>query len=296
GGRLNFAGARVWADQADPRLLASIELTVCLDALAAGDKLHLHVSRPAKDPIIGQLYSNLKAAGAAEGVEVELVHKKINISDPSIAWEHEVFARKRIPAATISHFAQHSATLFSRSNVLDTTSQIDMDVFARNVKVVGEGLARYVYKLGNQSGAVLEGSHAVHADFLRSWLATVASFPRVYPYLAPASPLFGALEKALGDYAEVTRQTQPWDGEVTPAAAADADVSRPASRASSVVFYQPATASLAVHKVKPGTFDLLLTVVIAAYLGLVYVYFKGVDETMKQVQGLLTSKDKKKIR
>jgi hypothetical protein len=57
GGRLNFAGARVWADQADPRLLASIELTVCLDALAAGDKLHLHVSRPAKDPIIGQLYS-----------------------------------------------------------------------------------------------------------------------------------------------------------------------------------------------------------------------------------------------
>jgi flavoprotein len=82
---------------------------------------------------------------------------------------------------------------------------------------------------------------------------------------------------------------------VTPAAA-DADVSRPASRAPSVVFYQPATASLAVHKVKPGTFDLLLTVVIAAYLGLVYVYFKGVDETMKQVQGLLTSKDKKKVR
>lgn len=49
------------------------------------------------------------------------MHKKINISDPSIAWEHEVFARKRIPAATISHFAQHSAALFSRSNVLDTT-------------------------------------------------------------------------------------------------------------------------------------------------------------------------------
>jgi flavoprotein len=123
----------------------------------------------------------------------------------------------------------------------------------------------------------------------------VPPFPRASPSLAPASPLFGALEKALGDYAEVTRQTQPWDGEVTPAAA-DADVSRPASRAPSVVFYQPATASLAVHKVKPGTFDLLLTVVIAAYLGLVYVYFKGVDETMKQVQGLLTSKDKKKVR
>jgi hypothetical protein len=157
GGRLNFAGARVWADQADARLLASIELTVCLDALAAGDKLYLHVSRPAKDPIIGQLFNvrtsffalcvaachvigaayrhderadhhacpsprqSLKVAGATAGVEVELVHKKINISDPNIAWEHEVFSRKRIPAGTISHFPQHSAALFSRSNVLDTT-------------------------------------------------------------------------------------------------------------------------------------------------------------------------------
>jgi len=54
-------------------------------------------------------------------VEVELVHKKINVSDPNIGWEHEVFSRKRIPAATISHFATPAAQLFSRSNVLDTT-------------------------------------------------------------------------------------------------------------------------------------------------------------------------------
>jgi hypothetical protein len=168
-----------------------------------------------------------------------------------------------------------------------------MNVFARNVKVVGEGLARYVYKLGNQSGEVLEGAHAVHTDFLRSWLGTLESFPRVYPYLLSSSPLFGALERALGEYAEVTKQTAPWDGEVTPAAV-DADVSRPASKAPSVVFYQPSTASLAVHKVKPGTFDLLLTVVIAAYLGLVYVYFKGVPETVRQVQGLLNSAKKRK--
>lgn len=193
---------------------------------------------------------------------------------------------------------------------------MDLDLLTRNVKVVAEGLARYIFGLGDLQASVFEGSHAVHQNFLHSWINTVSSFPRVCPYVATTSPLFAALEKALGEFSEVTKQSQSWDGEVVPPAI-DAEVTRPTSKTPSVIFYGPSSSTLAVHKVKPGTFDLLLTLVTLAYLGLLYMYFKvsspsqgsllpcaaslilfvqGVSETAKQVRALLTAKESKKRR
>ncbi len=51
------------------------------------------------------------------GVALNLVHKKINISDPVVAFEHEQFSRKRILAVTLSRHASHDPHL--RSSVLD---------------------------------------------------------------------------------------------------------------------------------------------------------------------------------
>ena len=38
-----------------------------------------------------------------------MVHRKINISEPVISWEHELFSRKRVMAATLSKYPTHGA-------------------------------------------------------------------------------------------------------------------------------------------------------------------------------------------
>lgn len=51
------------------------------------------------------------------GVKFEMVHKKINLADDFLAWEHERFSIKRLPAFTISHFNSHKDP--DRSTILD---------------------------------------------------------------------------------------------------------------------------------------------------------------------------------
>ena len=38
---------------------------------------------------------------------VGLVHRKIRLGGDALAWEHECFSLKHVPAATLSHFQSH---------------------------------------------------------------------------------------------------------------------------------------------------------------------------------------------
>jgi len=53
-----------------------------------------------------------------------MVHKKINLADDYLAWEHERFSIRRLPAFTVSHFNSHRA--IQRNTILDTRSVITL--------------------------------------------------------------------------------------------------------------------------------------------------------------------------
>lgn len=51
-------------------------------------------------------------------VKVGLVHKKINLVESSVAWEHERYSLRRIPGLTLSHLEDPKSEL--RGSILDT--------------------------------------------------------------------------------------------------------------------------------------------------------------------------------
>jgi hypothetical protein len=98
---------------ANSELLADVAFAVCLDTLGGGGiparhELHMHVSKPPKDDSpAGKFYANLQAIAAqlkdsSVSPGVKMVHKKINLADEVLAWEHERFSIRRMPAFTLS--------------------------------------------------------------------------------------------------------------------------------------------------------------------------------------------------
>lgn len=47
-----------------------------------------------------------------------LVHKKINLVESTVAWEHERYSLRRIPSFTLSHLEDPKSEL--RGSILDT--------------------------------------------------------------------------------------------------------------------------------------------------------------------------------
>lgn len=107
---LNFQGTKKWLDTNfdDNSQVNNVEFVVCLDAISRGsDALFMHVSKPPKEGThIHAFFKSLKATAkrfSSGESPVEGVHKKINLADVLLAWEHERFSMKRLPAFTLSN-------------------------------------------------------------------------------------------------------------------------------------------------------------------------------------------------
>lgn len=122
---------------------------MCLDSLTSGDSLYMHVSKPPKEGSpSSQFYKDLKAsAERRDSVSVEGVHKKINLADSLLAWEHERYSIKRLPAFTLSALKSHRD--LQRGTILDTRQRLDVDKLERNTKIIVEAVANFIYNISN---------------------------------------------------------------------------------------------------------------------------------------------------
>ncbi len=84
-----LASLQEWLANADPLLLRSFALVLCIGDVASGDSLVLTTSKPATAEPMPSLLGSLEAAAGTAGVSIQFQHQKVNMSSPSLAGEHE---------------------------------------------------------------------------------------------------------------------------------------------------------------------------------------------------------------
>ena len=150
----------------------------------------MHVSKPPKeDTQAGKFYANLqsiseqlKDASIAPGVK--MVHKKINLADEVLAWEHERFSIRRMPAFTLSQM--DGPNQLDRTTMFDR--KVDPKVVRDNTKVIAEALLCTLYDLKTCSGQFFVGSLAPQLKPIQVWSDYFARTPR-YAGLMTSGPV-----------------------------------------------------------------------------------------------------------
>ncbi|XP_073114497.1 uncharacterized protein [Elaeis guineensis] len=199
------------------------------------------------------------------GVTIGIKHKKINISNPRVAWEHEQFSRLRITAVTLSELSAAPELLESTGGLHDTRDSLDEAAVYRTIRLVAESLAKHIY--GHQGRNIQifadNSSLAINPFYISAWLDLLSRAPRVAPFLSKTDPIISSLKKELSDHTvELHVQHETIDGMFS--------------------FYDSTRATLNVYQVASVAFDLLLLLALGAYLILLFSFLvlttRGLDD------------------
>ncbi|XP_043078566.1 nicalin-1 isoform X3 [Puntigrus tetrazona] len=280
GGKFNYQGTKRWLednlDHTDSSLLQdNVAFVLCLDTLGNSDNLHLHVSKPPKEGSPQHaLLKELETVAARQHPDLKfsMVHKKINLADDTLAWEHERFGIRRLPAFTLSHLESHRSP--ARHSIMDMRSvssslegageatagpHVDLAKLGRNTKVIAEALARVIYNLTEKGVSgdleIFTEQMQVQEDQLASVVDWLTAQPRAAQLVDKDSSVVNTLEYHLSrSLKDVKRHLVRAD-----------------KRDPEFVFYDQLKQTMNAYRVKPAIFDLLLAVCIASYLGVLYL-------------------------
>uniref|UniRef100_A0A4W5N8W9 Nicalin n=1 Tax=Hucho hucho TaxID=62062 RepID=A0A4W5N8W9_9TELE len=285
GGKFNYQGTKRWLednlDHTDSSLLQdNVAFVLCLDTLGNGDSLHLHVSKPPKEGTAQYaLLKELETVASSQYPEVKfsMVHKKINLADDTLAWEHERFGIRRLPAFTLSHLNSHREV--QRSSIMDVRPHVDLRKLSRNTKLIAESLARVIYNLtekGAPGDLQIFTEQMMQEEQLSSVVDWLTAQPRAAQLVDKDSSVVSTLEYHLGRYLKDVRRHY-----------VKADKRDP-----EFVFYDQLKQTMNAYRVKPAIFDLLLAFCIAAYLGVIYLAIQHFVVLYSVVRRITTPKTK----
>lgn len=287
GGKYNFLGTKRWIeenlDHAESSLLHdNVAFVLCLDTLANGDELYMHVSRPPKpDTPMHSFIQQLEEVVSSRfpWVKVGLVHKKINLVESTVAWEHERYSLRRILGFTLSHVEDPKSEL--RGSILDTMSKVDVRKLKRNGIIIAEALARYVYNLSDKGSPkdvqVFKGQLDFQDSRVSSLMSFLTSVPRATQLLDKEPShilLVNSLEHEFKRYLQqVHRHTFRQD-----------------KRDPDITFFDQMTQPVVMYRVKPAAFDLFLGGCIAAYLGIIYYAIQNFGHLYTKLKAAVKTK------
>ncbi|XP_071449388.1 BOS complex subunit NCLN [Hetaerina americana] len=272
-GKFNFQGSKRWLedhlDASDSTMLQDSMFVLCLDSLGSmssnhNHTLYMHVSKPPKEGSpAAQFYQILKGVSQKMypgAMSVDLIHKKINLAEESLAWEHERHSIRRLPAFTLSNFQSHKDP--KRSTILDSKEWMGSrngETLLKNARVITEALTLVMYNLSTEH-QIFSNSLGVEPSSLEAWVDYLSSQPRSAQLLASKqNPLVLTLQDAMSRYTKEVKVTYL----------------SPDKRDPEFVFYDVSKVVVNVYSVKPAVFDLFLTIAILGYLAAIYALIQN---------------------
>lgn len=210
GGPYSFEGTRRWLNDADSSFLEAVDFAICLDSLftqKVDNTLYLHYAKPPKDEQTQEWYETLKKAGSAAGVHVEEVHKKVNISSASAAWEHEQFSKRRITAVTLSA-RPTPATPLGRSAIEDDYAAPNTTAVITVVDILARALSKVLFPDIAVDTDLISVSSTKEslAHSIDQWAKVLHQTPRMIPYFTPDNTLHQAFEQHMKAYSDATQK------------------------------------------------------------------------------------------
>lgn len=265
GSHLNYVGTRHWLDLSatGSAVRDSLEWVLSLDGLGQEGELFLHASRPAKDPKAAHLYDTFAEVAQRHNIPFSVQQKKINIAESTVAWEYELFARRKILSATLSNYASPA----EKPGLFDKKDKINMQVLERNALFVAEVVTRLMYKQEKTAPSIVT---SVNGTLSQGWLNALTSKPRMVPFADATHPIVEYLENTLKQYAgEVSRQAFKPDTDK--------------------VFFDGAnSAKLTSYRTQTFMFDFILFLIVLAANAVLYTLVKGnVSEALADFGSLL---------
>ncbi|CAG9766261.1 unnamed protein product [Ceutorhynchus assimilis] len=257
GGKINYQGSKKWLedqlDSSEGSLIQEASFVMCLDTLAASDTIFMHVSKPPKEGSASSMfYKNLKSVGEDHpSVSIEGVHKKINLAEDILAWEHERYSIRRLPGFTLSTVKSHKDSW--RSTILDSRENLDTNRLSRNARIIVDAIGKYVYDI--PEGEKMDPDLEIDSNQIESRLKFLADQPRSQQLLSSKDN--GLVTSLQNDFSKYLT-----DVKVTYAV--------PDKRDPDYQFFGNTKGTMNVYNVKPAVFDLILTLAITAYLTSVY--------------------------
>jgi hypothetical protein len=254
GGKYNYQGSRQFLDSLSDK--ENIRLLTCLDSLGAGEDLYMQVSKIPKDDAIAKRLFDRISNNMPKSRNIKMEHKKINLGNEILAWEHEIYNIRKKPAVTLTHFAEHDEPL--RNSLLDTMDTVNIDALYANTKAIANGVLSYIYDLDETlcADAFSENSECsfatgeiVSKERLAAFLGTIASRPR---HVENSETFANYITEILERY-EVKPTLQP-------------------VKFTDTVIYGNSEDTIVAHITKPAIFELVIGAGISLYLYLFYLF------------------------
>ncbi|KAL1449054.1 hypothetical protein WDU94_000291 [Cyamophila willieti] len=299
GGKYNYLATKKFLDEEMEEIGRNVDFVLCLEGLASSpDAVNFFVSKPPKPgtPVdkFYQIFSKVASAKQQQHhsssspspspLNITVKHKKINLQDAWLAWEHEHFSMRKYRAFTLSALENHKD--IRRNTILDTKDSLDIPTLTRNIEILAESLASYVYNI--QDSSIFQSSLKVEKDSILSHIAYLSHTRRsvqLSPSNSKRNPLVDNFSWMLSKYLKQTgssnsggNSVNSGTGSVSSSSSGGVPIVKTFSfpqdrREPDLVTYTGSgfTSPAHVYTVKPIVFDLVLLAGIALYLYVVYL-------------------------
>ena len=268
GGNENFKGTEQFINNLEQSINENLQYVLCLDSIGSlneKDNLYLHLSRYPREYEVtpNKLYNIFNLTAKNMDINLNYIKKKVFLSEDFVPWEHEQFSKKKIISATLSTLNSPPENIFTRN--LFTDVEIDLNVVSKNIKFIVESLIQFLFDYDSTKFTIFKDDKT---------LIDYKNLESLYNYLkkTPRFPL--SIEKGSKFNNDMYNYFSSYLQKVK----------KESFEFNDIQFYENNSGDIKIYTVKSKIIDLYLLLGILIYLLFIYIYVKGIKETILDIK------------